>query len=63
MAAYETDRLQLRCPECERVVATVPVGYRFRAAEIRCPYCGHRYPAPGTVQDPDRRDEDTRSEG
>lgn len=62
MSANERDRVQLRCPECDGVVATVPAGYRFRAAEIVCPHCGNRCPTPRTAETPEQPDEDAGGE-
>lgn len=46
----EPERISLRCPECDYVLATVPKRHRFEN-ELICPGCGSRVQPPAEAGD------------
>ncbi len=47
--ADERVRIQLRCSNCDRVIATIPEGERLET-ELVCPRCGATVKTPGPIQ-------------
>lgn len=43
----EVERLRFRCPKCDHLVVTVPLGYRVEEPLI-CPGCGEELEVPET---------------
>lgn len=46
--ADQTDRIQIQCPNCGRVLATVPQGFRLQN-DLVCPGCGATLSPPGAI--------------
>ena len=40
------ERIELRCPNCDHPVASVPRGHRFKERYLICPGCGLRMEPP-----------------
>ena len=47
----EGQRIQLRCPNCDHPVASVPRGHRFKERHLICPGCGVRIEPPNLEDD------------
>jgi len=45
----ETERIRVRCPECDHPVATVPAGFRFDTPLV-CPGCGAELEPPSGLE-------------
>ncbi len=46
--AHEDVRIQLRCSNCDRVIATIPAGEQVET-ELVCPRCGATVTPPGPI--------------